>query len=152
MRFFGELRFKQLTLLMAVLGISAAAVFQNPDRELVGWLTVRGAVASFVMLFTGVTWIMEVRSTTHWMVHRKAAPEVWPRHSSRYFAWLNSTNAVAVFLACVYGFAFNCAWTWGLPRILRLAFGLLGVLLAVFTIVEYSPLIRFGLRSARPRA
>ena len=137
MRFFGDLRFKQLTLLMGVLAISATGVSQYGERCLADRVTVRLAVACLAMLFTGVTWIMEVRSTLHWIVQREAAPEVWPRHHSKRFAWLNSTNAAAVFLAVVYLFWLYCAWQWYLTWPFLVLFGILWAVLVIFSVSEY---------------
>lgn len=138
LRFIGDMRFKQLSLLMAVLSLIGAGLATNADAQIAGSISARTGLCGLALLFTAVTWVMEVRSTLHWAAQREAAPELWPRHTSiGLFRWLNATTAVLGFLAAVYGFWLYCAWQWKLHPLLFTAFSLLGVLLVAFSIWEY---------------
>jgi hypothetical protein len=139
MRFYGNLRFHQLTLLMAVLTLVGAGIAQYPDLHLTTALSLRSALAGLAMLFTAVIWIMEVRSSMHFRAHRRVVTsDWWPHHESKLFAWLNATNSVLVFLGLIYFFWLYCAWEWN-QRSWKFAgpFSVVGVLLVAFSVVEY---------------
>ena len=145
MRFYGEMRFKQLTLLMAGMTAAGAGVAQYPLLKV--------PLAFAGMLFTSVMWVMEVRSTLYGVAHREAAPQLWPCPSAVRFRWLNATNAVLFLHMAFYAFWLWCGALWH-PSCLLLILGIgLAVLLLVFSIANYWPLWKWhGARKEEGRA
>jgi hypothetical protein len=139
-RFYGEMRFKQLTLFMAGMTVLGAGVAQYPSSKLFDGLELRIVLAVAAMLFTGVIWIMEVRSTLQAIASREQAKEFWPRPKPKHFGSINATNAVLVLYIVSYGFWFWCAQQWGTPLPALLLCGPLGLILLIFSAVSYYPL------------
>ena len=107
LRFLGDMRFKQLTLSMGVLATSAAGLGQYGDRDLAPGMRASVAIVLFAMIYTAVSWVMEVRSTLHWIATRNEARDLWPQHHSSWgLGWISATNAVVVF----YAIAYACLW------------------------------------------
>lgn len=129
MRFYSDMRFKQLTLLMAAMTAVGAGVAQYPDFKV--------ALAIAGMLFTSVMWVMEVRSTLHFIAVRERAPDLWPPGVPTILPWLNATNAVLFLHIAFYGFWFSCAARWYRGILLRGLGIALGVLLLTFSIANY---------------
>ncbi len=84
MRFYGDMRFKQLTLLLTGMTLLVAGVAQYPTVDLFPSVPLRGALAVAGMLFTGVMWIMEVRSTISFFANRAQAKILWPHWEPRF--------------------------------------------------------------------
>lgn len=139
MRFFGNLRFQQLTLLTAVLTLVGAGIAQFSEKQIqiTDAISLRTALGMFALAVTGVIWIMEVRATTHWVAHRELVPDWWPRHRSRGFGWISSTNALLLLLAAIYGFWLYCVWQWKVQQWIVVGFTVGWVILIVFSVVEY---------------
>jgi hypothetical protein len=137
MRFYGDMRFKQLTLLMAWLSLVGGGVAQYGSINLVGETNVRQVLALSAVFFTIVMWVMEVRSTIQWVAHRDAAPELWPRPTNDPFRLVNSTNAVLIFHFGVCSFWLWCAYRWNANCVLATILGLLMLLVSVFSIYHY---------------
>jgi len=98
-RFYGDMRFKQLTLFMAAMTAAISGIGQaNIDQW---WL----ALAS--LSFTAVMWIMEVRSTVNAIViHdaiRKELPQLFPEQR-KFWPFLNASFAVVLLHAAFYMF------------------------------------------------
>jgi len=106
------------------------------------------------MLFTALIWIMEIRSTMHYIAFSKRLPKdpadtnpdenkrqalFWPRNISECepVALTNSTNGVTLFLIIVYGFSWYVAMSWGLRWYWLVAFAGLAVWLLIVTCIEY---------------
>jgi hypothetical protein len=142
MRFYADMRFKQIGVLTAVLTVAAAGAVQFPSTMLAGQTSVRTVLASFALLLTAVVWIMEVRSTLFWTAHRDEAADLWPAPPGAPFPWLTATNALLVLYASVYGFWLFCAVHWKLVTFMVAFFGVLGGLLLVFSVKAYLPLWR----------
>jgi hypothetical protein len=136
-RLYADLRFKQLTLFMAVQTLAGAGVAQFGSRVVAGSIAVNTALACFAMLATFVTSVMEVRAVLYWTANVGAAPEIMPTPSKTVFSWLNATNAVLVLYVVIYGFWLYCAFLWHLYTVVWLLFLLLGLLLVTFVLVVY---------------
>jgi hypothetical protein len=140
MRFYGDMRFKQLTLLLTGLTLAGAGVAQYSDKPFVGSLDVRSALAVVSMVFTSVMWILEVRSTLYFVAALQLAPDLWPCPLAVRLSWLNATNGVLVLHLFIYLGWYWCAWQWYPSCFVRVAFGVLGLLLLLFSILNYVPL------------
>lgn len=136
LRFYGEMRFKQLTLLMAVMTLVGAAVVQGGNKMLTDRISVNTAAASLALLFTAVMWVMEIRAVLHWNVLREAVPDLWPRPRN---GWpiFSATAAVMMLYVGLYGSWLYCAAAWRLVGGLLVAFVLLGIVLIAFSLWAY---------------
>jgi hypothetical protein len=137
MRFYADMRFKQLTLLLAWLTIAAAGVAVYGQNLLVGNLCVRQTLALGSLLFTAVMWVMEVRASLYWRANREAAPDLWPRPRNDCFSWINATNALLVLHITIYLFWLWCASAWNAPKLPIWVFISLGILLLIFSLYSY---------------
>jgi hypothetical protein len=133
MRFYADMRFKQLTLFLAGLTLAAGGVAQYGTKELVGAITIRQGVAVAAALLTAVMWVMEVRSSIYWRVHREEVPDLWPRPKRDPFALLNATNSLLVLHLAIYSFWLWAGHGWGVSDWLIYALAALGVLLLTFS-------------------
>ena len=127
-RFYGDMRFKQLTLFMAAMSAAIGGVHEFPNER--WWLAVAG------LFFTGVMWIMEVRSTAYSIGLHSAAPELLPRQK---FFWplLNSSFAVLSLHVAFYLFWLSRIHAWG-PTCISFSIGAaVGLMLLVFSIGNY---------------
>lgn len=131
MRLYVDIRFKQLTLLMAAMTAAGAGVAQYPSLR--WWLALAG------MGFTAVMWVMEVRSTLFSLAVRDAAPQLWPPVRPKIFPWITATLAVLLlhiafytsWLWCLRVWCRNCGWFWvGLG---------VGLLLVTYSVLNYWP-------------
>lgn len=136
-RFYGDMRFKQLTMLMAGITVFGAGVAQYPTLDLAAHVSARTLLGVTAMLFIATMWVMEIRSTLCFVAQREAAPELWPRPTRTPAQWVNSTNAVLIFHI---GLFFGWWWLslqWGLVTPWLVFTGLIGALLIVFSILSY---------------
>lgn len=145
MRFYADMRFKQLTLLIAWLTLAGAGVAQYGEKLLVGSLCVRQALAVSAVIFVGVLWVMEIRASLYWRAHREKAPELWPRPEKDPLSWVNATNALFLFHIGVYLFWLYCAYMWCVGRLLIAILALIGTMIASFGVYSYR---RFRLRAS----
>jgi hypothetical protein len=129
LRFYGDMRFKQLTLLMAAMTALGAGIAQ--------YANLRGALAAVGMFFVGVMWVMEVRSTLYFNATREVAPQLWPRPPRAALHWLSATNAVLILHAAFYGLWLWCVAQWLSDVVLEVLGAALGVLFLVFTVTSY---------------
>jgi hypothetical protein len=128
-RFYGDLRFKQLTLLMGGMTAVGAGVAQYPAFKVP--LAVSGA------LFTSVMWVMEVRSTLFYVAIIVEAPELYPPRLASLFSWVNTTSSLFFLHLAFYAFWVWCAVRWsGNYWVEALGVGL-GVFLVVFSLGNY---------------
>lgn len=141
MLFYGEMRFKQLTLLLAWLTIAGAGIAQFGPKIIIGSIQLRLLLAVSSMLVVSVLWLMEISSTLYWVANREAYPELWPSppktKPEKLVNILNATNAVLVFYIILYWFWFCCAYQWGLSLIFTIIGIILGVILFIYSIIRY---------------
>lgn len=142
MRFYADMRFKQLTLFMAWLTLALGGVTQSGEKIILDGITLQVIVAFASILFVSVLWIMEVRSTLYWVAHRDEGTETWPSPKDLRIKWLDATNAVFLLYLSVFGF-----WLYGFsiwsqkPWLTILGVGLYTILI-LFTVLNYIPLWR----------
>lgn len=74
LRFYSEMRFKQLTVWMTGMSLLTAGSIQYADKVMFSGFFVREALAIAAVMFTSVVWIMEIRSTLYWVANRESAP------------------------------------------------------------------------------
>ena len=60
MRFYGDMRFKQLTLLLAWFAIAGTGVLQSDGEPIVSDIQLKPLIACASMLVLAILWIMEV--------------------------------------------------------------------------------------------
>ncbi len=137
LRFYGDMRFKQLTLLMVWLTLAGAAALEPDTIELAPSVPVRTVIACISMLFTSVLWVMEVRATLYWSAHRARAAEVCPRPETRFCKLITATNVVVLLYAGVYALWLWLGFAWGLSLGCAVAFAFLWLTLMVFSVANY---------------
>jgi hypothetical protein len=133
MRFYADMRFKQLTLFLAGLTLAAGGVAQYGTHQLVRAITIQQAVAVAAALLTAVMWVMELRASIYWRVHREEVPDLWPRPKGDPFALLNATNSLLVLHLTIYSFWLWAGHWWGVSDWLIYPLVALGVLLLTFS-------------------
>ena len=138
MRFYGDMRFKQLTLLIAWLTLAGAGVAQYGEKVLVGSLCVKQGLALSAVIFVGVLWIMEIQASLFWRAHRDQARDLWPRPDNYPFGWVNSTNALFVLHLVLYVFWLYCAFVWSANLALVEILGVIGVFILVVGVYGYA--------------
>lgn len=146
-RHYGDMRFKQLTLLMAGVPFLAAgiAIRNYSTIKVLSWLELRGAVPFLGMLFTAVVWVMEVRSTILYNAARAHAKETNPSPNFRRFRklnlflhrCLNATTAVFALYISLYVAWWYCAELWYPGRWLFVLFTAAGLVLFVYSFFSY---------------
>jgi hypothetical protein len=128
-RFYGDLRFKQLTLLMGGMTALGAGVAQYPALKVP--LAISGA------LFTRVMWVMEVRSTLFHIAIVVEAPELYPPRLASLFSWVNTTSSLFFLHLASYALWALCAVRWsGNYWVEALGLGL-GAFLVAFSLGNY---------------
>lgn len=129
MRFYGDMRFKQLTLFMAAMTAVAGGIASSSQYR--WWIAMAGLWVAAVM------WVMEVRSTVNFSIMRNEAEALWPQGAARVFPWLTATRAVGLLYAASYGFWLSCIRIWCRTCCASFYIGLLvGMVLVVFWIAN----------------
>ena len=128
-RFFGDMRFKQLTLFMAAMSAAGAGVMQFPGSR---WWIALGA-----LFVTGVMWVVEVRATLAGIAAHNAIPELFPSRKI-FWPWINSSWAVLSLHIGFYALWLACIRAWGPSASVSFCIGILvGLVLLIFSIVNY---------------
>jgi hypothetical protein len=105
MRFFADMRFKQLTLFVAAMtAVAGGIVVSMPYRW---WIALGG------LCITAVMWLMEIRSTINFVTNYNYAPELWPRKKPKLIGWLTASHDVAFLYAGSYLWWLICVKRWG---------------------------------------
>jgi hypothetical protein len=137
-RFFGDMRFKQLTLFMAAMSAAGAGVMQFPLSR---WWIALGA-----LFVTAVMWVVEVRGTLNGIAAHNAVPELFPSRKI-FWPWINSSWAVLSLHIGFYVLWLVCIRAWGPSACVSFCIGILvGLVLSVFSIVNYCYQRSFWLR------
>jgi len=137
LRFYGDMRFKQLTLLMAWLSAAAFGVLSFNDKQPAQFAAIVMALPHVTLAFIAILWIMEVRSTIHWAAHRLAMPELWPTPKRPFWSILSASNAVALWYFLMFVSWLWLAHSWQAPMCGIAAWSVVGVLLLIFNVVNY---------------
>lgn len=131
MRFFVDMRFKQLTLFMAAMTAVATGIIKSSQYR--WWLALGG------LGITAVIWVMEIRSTINFIEHRDHAPELWPRAESKpkLFRLLTSSHVVLLLYMGFYAVWSYCIKKWGPACYFSFYSALIvGVVLVLFSILN----------------
>lgn len=104
MRFYGDMRFKQLAFYGVLAGLLVNAMRATDSSGISSQQIALGG-----LVVTAVAWVMEVRSTKQWVSWKMLGSGEAASGSSVPVAaglvlWLNATNAVLVFYALAYLF------------------------------------------------
>lgn len=127
-RFYGDMRFKQLTLFMAAMTAAAAGVLQ-PSQ--IRWWIALGA-----LYVAAVMWIVEVRSTLTAIAAHDAIPELSTRPDT-FWPLLNSSLAVLSLHIAGYVLWLLCVRAWWHSRVPFYIGEAIGVGLLVYSGVNY---------------
>ena len=139
MRHYSEMRFKQLTLLLAWFTIVGAALFLDKKDKMFENLgfSIDIFLANASLIICSVLWIMEIRSTMYWAANREKITKYWPRPNKSKMKFMNATNAVLIFYISIYSF-----WTWYIFKmnaifLVKSIAIFVGALLLTFSILNY---------------
>jgi hypothetical protein len=133
-RFYGDMRFKQLTLFMAAMTAASAGVIQSPAYR---WWIALGA-----LYFTGVMWVVEVRATLNAIAAHNAIPEVFPEQKKFWPGLASSFAVLSLHIAC-FALWLSCVRAWGSGRVCFYIGSAVGLGLTWFSIVNYKKEKRF---------
>lgn len=143
MRLYADMRFKQLTLLLAWLALTSAAIVHFSDQAFIDSLSLRVVLAVASMVVTAILWVMEVKSTLYWAAIRDKFRELWPRPQNVFLSFLNATNMVFFLYCSNYTFWWWCSLKWDANIPVLAVFGAIGCLILVFTVINYRRLLWF---------
>lgn len=143
-RFYGDMRFKQLSLFMAAMTAAGAGVIQATGN--------RWHIALAALCVTAVMWVVEVRATLNAIAAHDAIPEVFPAQKIRFWPWLNSSWAVLFLHVACYALWLRCVWVWGAGRGPSYTGALVGLTLFVFSVISYGKNRKFWCREEGFRA
>ena len=151
-RFYGDLRFKQLTVFALFTGVLLNAAVSDGGVPVLSGHHNRTLFSFIGMLFTAVFWVMEVRSTI-WGLHHRPKKGAWAWESPAssgatptpgvtfHWALLSATNAVLIIYIAPYGLWW---WVWKAAGqmtcwgwVAWIGFAAVGFVLLVFTAREY---------------
>jgi hypothetical protein len=114
MRFFADMRFKQLTLFMAAMTAVGTGIIESFQYR--WWIALGG------LCITAVIWVMEVRSTMNFVTNHKKAKELWPREKPELFRWFTSSHVVLLLYGGFYIVWLGCIKEWGSPPLAVFSF------------------------------
>ena len=141
LRFYGDMRFKQLTLFSGAMAAFGTGIARDSGTMLTLGISFRFAIAIAGLLFTTVIWVMEVRSSAYWAAMRGQASSIWPRPLDTHWRLLNATNAVVLFYAASFCFWLKCGASWSYHPGWVLVIGCLMLLMMIlFTVSHYKHL------------
>jgi len=143
MRFYADMRFKQLTLLLAWLTLVAGGIAQFSEVKL-ATLAARDVLIVAAALVTAVFWIMEIRSTLYWCAHRDVSPDLWPRISGDSWRLVNATYAIFLLHLALYSFWAWFAWKSQITCVIVVGLCLLGLLVFMFGVHSYFRYLKPG--------
>ncbi len=166
-RFYGDMRFKQLTLWSVGVGFVLNVLY---GKDALGLSSLgRGIWLAAAFFWTAVIWIMEVRSSVHGVraIRRKSRPEasapIAPitKHGNsetkgrdqelpNKWTLVNATNAVALlYVGSCLAWAIQLYRVWGSRVITVWVVNILFVFLVAFTIREYFELWQHAVKEWR---
>ena len=130
LRFYGDMRFKQLTLFMAAMTAVSSGVLQYPQNR--WWIALAG------LCITSVMWVMETRSTLYALAAHNAIPaDLLPRPNVKCFRWLGASLVVLLLHLGFYSFWLVCIRIW-CPTCISFCIGLIvGIGLLSYSTVNY---------------
>jgi hypothetical protein len=102
LRFYGDMRFKQLTVWSAGIGFLINTIYGTHSPSLTPYA--QGALFACAAFWTAIIWVMEVRSSIKGARCTELKRSFEATHSSIQEKWtfLNATNAIALLYATTY--------------------------------------------------
>ena len=94
MKFYGEARFKQLTIFITWMTLLLGGLLQFADKPIASTIQLLTVVPVAAMLVTAVFWVLEVRATLYFRANRDRFPELWPSLPRDRWSFLNASNAI----------------------------------------------------------
>ncbi len=151
MRFYGDARFKQLTLFLTWMTLLAGGFFQFGDKQFAVDMGLLYAIPTYSMLVICLFWILEVRSTLYWRAHRDRSPDLWPSPPKDSWRALNASNAILWLYLTTYIAWYALAVKLKFPVWCLVALALLCVFIFLFGWRTYSKYSEVGstIESAR---
>ena len=137
MRLYSDMRFKQLTLLLAWFAIAGGGISQYGEKIIVMHTALKVIVSVASLLVTAVVWVMEIRSSVLWAQSRKVIPDHWPGGPDVFLPWINATSAVLGFYVAAYAFWILCVFEWSSTYIIPFVGLAAGIFLIVFSVENY---------------
>lgn len=129
MRFYGDMRFKQLSLFLAAMTAAGGGIAQLSAY--------RWWIALAALYVTAVLWVMETRSSLYGIANGKAAAGFWPRPQRMLFPWLSATLVVFFLYVGFYAFWLRCIWAWYRCSFTFCVGSVVGLLLFMYSCVNY---------------
>ena len=148
-RFYGDMRFKQFTLFLAWLSIVGAGIVYGGEYVILCEIKLKLLLALASIIMTGIFWIMEISSSIYWVANREACKDVWklPSPKSKFIKTINkiisTTNAMLILFIINYILWIVCAYNWGLNRVVFIVLIFIGLLIFLYSILNYIPLWRY---------
>ncbi len=134
-RFYGDMRFKQLTLLSVGIGAAFSGLATDPEKIIVGSIKFALGMPLLALIFVAVLWVMEVRSTVYCFLNQNMTKRLWPVPKGRMSAFRATYAVLALHVVLYLGWmyigwdAMNDWW--------RLVWVLLFIGLLVFSFANY---------------
>ena len=144
MKFYGEARFKQLTIFITWMTLLLGGLLQFADKPIASTIQLLTVVPVAAMLVTAVFWVLEVRATLYFRANRDRFPELWPSLPRDRWSFLNASNAIFLLYYASYSSWLSAAVILGSPAYVWIPAGCLGTLVAVFGIANYAKYARNG--------
>jgi hypothetical protein len=104
LRHFGEMRFKQLSLLMGFMSVAVAGIVAIGNKTIIPGADLRLLISIVGLLFTSMLWVMEVRSTVAWSEVKSSTAVNWPFYKHFFPLFINATSVVLGFYMAIFLF------------------------------------------------
>ena len=141
MRFYGDMRFKQLTLYLAWITVAVAGISQFGTDIFLSNASVKLVISFASMLITAVIWIMEISSTKYWVAFKENLSEKTPSSGIK-LKLFTATNATMFLYLVSYLFWFYAACTWDGNTIFLIIYAVIGLSIFIHNVLNYWPLWR----------
>ena len=142
LRYFGDMRFKQLTLFMGFMSVAVGGIVAVGDKSVIPGVNLRLVIAAIGLLFTSMLWVMEVRSTVAWSEVKSATAVTWPFYKYFFPLFINATSVVLGFYMVIYVFWAYCIFVLASKIFLSIVLICMFAILVVISVVNYSHCIK----------
>jgi hypothetical protein len=142
LRYFGDMRFKQLTLLMGFMSVAVGGIVAVGRKSFIPGVDLQWVIAAIGLLFTSMLWIMEVRSTVAWSEVKSATAVTWPFYKYFFPLFINATFVVLGFYMAIYVFWSYCIFVIASKIFLCIVPICMFAILVVISVVNYSHCIK----------
>ena len=142
LRYFGDMRFKQLTLLMGFMSVAVGGIVAVGRKSFIPGVDLQWVIAAIGLLFTSMLWIMEVRSTVAWSEVKSATAVTGPFYEYFFPSFINATSVVLGFYMVIYAFWAYCIFVLASKIFLNIVSICMFAILVVISVVNYSHCIK----------